>query len=52
MDEFTSTVIEHLKTLADAGRAFWEQDGQEDHFETELVRAEDFLKEVVGNADL
>ena len=54
----SKTIIEHLKSLAEAGRAFWEGgamiDGGsvEDHFETELVRAEDFLEEVKRNADL
>ena len=52
MSEFESKAIEHLRTLADAARKFWEGDNAEDYFEVELVRAEDFLKEVVGDADI
>jgi hypothetical protein len=44
--------LEVLESLADAARAFWERDGQEDYFEIELVRAEDYLEEVKKNADL
>jgi len=38
--------VEHLKSLTDACRAFWTQDGQEEHFEIEMVRAEDHLAEL------
>jgi hypothetical protein len=51
MSDFERKLWEHLKSLADAGRVFWDGgamiDGGdvEDYFETELVRAEDFIKE-------
>jgi hypothetical protein len=46
-------ILEHLESLAEAGRAFWEGGANcteklEDYFETELVRAEDFLEEIGG----
>ncbi len=52
-------VIEHLRSLTDSARTFYEDSckygiggrTQED-FETELIRAEDFLEEVERNADL
>ena len=55
--ERTSQLIklrEHLESLTEAGRGFWSGGlyNAEDHFETELVRAEDFLKEIGRNANL
>ena len=44
--------LEILKTLTDAARRHWEGDGNEDDFEVELVRAEDYLEEVERNANL
>jgi hypothetical protein len=50
--------LEMLQSLTEAARAYWEGSetdscmAAEDHFETELVRAEDYLEEVIGDADL
>jgi hypothetical protein len=49
--------LEHLETLAEAARAYWESsdcadDQAEDYFETELVRAEDYLEEVKRDANI
>lgn len=43
MSEFESKCFEHLQSLADAARKHWDWDGHEDYFETELVRAEEFI---------
>ena len=51
-------MLETLKSLTEAARAFWEgaetcgPETLEDYFEMELVRAEDFLEEVERNADI
>ena len=50
--------LEILKSLTEASRDFWEGGAQtdggslDDYFETELVRAEDFLEEVKRNANI
>lgn len=50
--DYHKRTLEILESLAKAGRAFWNgkagDDAVEDYFETELVRAEDFLEEVGG----
>lgn len=44
MERRQHEILEHLESLVEAGRKFWEgKPNSEDHFETELVRAEDFL---------
>jgi hypothetical protein len=56
MTELEKKLIEHLDSLTESARMFWEGDETgcimaiEDYFETELVRAEDFLEEVKRNA--
>lgn len=59
MSEFEMSAIEHLESLTEAARKFYEDSKKygiggktEEDFETELVRAEDFLEGVVGDADL
>ena len=59
MSDFERKAVEHLRSLANAAREFYEDSLKygiggktEEYFETELIRAEDFLEEVVGNADL
>ena len=50
--------LEILRSLAEASRDFWEGgamtngDSLDEYFETELVRAEDFLEEVERNANI
>ena len=62
MTEFERKAIEHLQSLVEAARAYWKgwtdgdggEQGNEDHFEAELVRAEDFLEdnELTGLQDI
>ncbi len=43
-------ILETLESLTEAARAFWndgaEDESVENHFEMELVRAEDFLEKI------
>jgi len=54
MSDLEKKLIEHLRSLTVTARGFWDGGlyNAEDHFECELVRAEDFLREVVRNANI
>ena len=57
MSDFESKLVEHLRSLSEAAREFYEcgcvtESAEEETFDMELVRTEDFLEGVVGDADI
>ena len=58
MNEFEKRAVEHLRSLQESVRQFMKRGSYNKNcpfwldMETKLVRAEDFLEEVVGDADL
>ena len=57
MSELESKLVEHLRSLSEAAREFYEcgcvtESAEEETFDMELVRTEDFLEGVIGDADI